>query len=81
MLARMELDFIAEMTWPGDVVIGTRIKALGRSSIHFSQGIFKDAKLCARAHSISVMTRHDTRRSTPLTEKARERLSRMLPAG
>lgn len=81
-LARVEMDFVAEMTWPGKAEIATGIIQLGRSSIQFVQGIFKDGQLCARARSVSVMTDNSTRRSTPLPDASRAVLERLLlPAG
>jgi len=41
-LARIEIDFLKELRWPGTVEIGTGIAEIGRSSYVFSQAIFND---------------------------------------
>ncbi|MEH0072540.1 thioesterase family protein [Pannonibacter sp. Pt2-lr] len=47
-IARLELDFLAEVTWPGTVVTGTRVKAVGRSSITLEQAVFQNGACVAR---------------------------------
>jgi acyl-CoA thioester hydrolase len=65
-LARLQLDFLAEMHWPGTVEIGTRIEHIGRSSIVFVQGLFLRGRCVARANSIVVLIDAGSRRVTPL---------------
>ncbi len=67
-IARLAIDFIAELTWPGSVEIRTRIAALGRSSIRLDQALFQNGRLVARGESIVVLTSLETRRSHPLSE-------------
>lgn len=69
-IARLELDFRAEMTWPGDIVVGTRVASLGRSSIVLEQGIFQDDTCVATATTVIVAFDDTTRRSRPLPESA-----------
>jgi acyl-CoA thioester hydrolase len=69
-IARLELDFRAEMTWPGDIVVGTRVASLGRSSIVLEQGIFQADTCVATATTVIVAFDDSTRRSRPLPESA-----------
>ncbi|MXP22376.1 acyl-CoA thioesterase [Gordonia sp. HNM0687] len=69
-IARLELDFRAEMTWPGDIVVGTRVASLGRSSIVLEQGIFQGDTCVATAKTVIVAFDESTRRSRPLPESA-----------
>lgn len=40
-LARITIDFIKELGYPGSVDIGTRVRRLGTKSMTFSNGVFK----------------------------------------
>ncbi|WP_417683797.1 acyl-CoA thioesterase [Roseibium sp.] len=74
-IARLELDYLAELTWPGSVEIGTRIAELGRSSVKIVQEIFQDGVAKAQAHSVLVQVNLTTRRSQALSERALNRLT------
>jgi acyl-CoA thioester hydrolase len=65
-IARLRLDFLAEMHWPGTVEIGTRVERIGRSSVVLVQGLFLRGRCVARAKSIVVLIDDATRRATPL---------------
>ena len=65
-IARLQLDFLAEMRWPGNVEIGTRVEHIGRSSVVLLQGLFLRGRCVARAKSIVVLIDVATRRATPL---------------
>lgn len=67
-IARLQLDFLGEMHWPGTVEIGTRVEHIGRSSIVLMQGLFLRGRCMARAKSIVVLIDAATRRATPLTD-------------
>ena len=75
-LARMALDFLAEITWPGTVSIGTRVTSIGRSSIKFEQALFQDDRCAATAESITVLVDNDTHRSTPIADALRTHFQR-----
>jgi acyl-CoA thioester hydrolase len=65
-VARLLIDFRAELFWPGSVEIGTGVLKVGRSSFTLAQGIFNDGRLVATAEAAIVMVDKETRRSTPL---------------
>jgi acyl-CoA thioester hydrolase len=67
-IARLQLDFLAEMHWPGTVEIGTRVEHIGRSSIVLLQSLFLRDRCVARAKSIVVLIDATTRRATPLPD-------------
>ncbi|WP_420415492.1 acyl-CoA thioesterase [Roseibium sp.] len=77
-IARLELDFLAEVNWPGDVEIGTAVKEVGRSSFKLIQKIFQDGKPVANAVTVIVQMNNETRKSHPLTDKAKSRLSELM---
>ncbi len=65
-IARLQIDFRAELFWPGRVKIGTGVVRMGRSSFTLAQGMFNDGRLVATAEAAIVMVDQQTRRSTPL---------------
>jgi acyl-CoA thioester hydrolase len=74
-LARLEVDFRAEMRWPGEVEIGSRVAAIGRSSIRLEQALFQNGRCTASAVSVIVLMDDETRRSRPLSETLRQKLA------
>jgi len=80
-LARIEIDLVAEVNWPGTVEIGTAVTRVGRSSVGLSQALFQNGALVARAVSVIVLTDTSTRRSTPLSAEAVARLEALTGAG
>src|SRR3978361_1949287 len=56
-IARLEIDYLAQLTWPGMVEIGTRVEEIGRTSITFKQGIFQNGICAAEAKSILVQVK------------------------
>lgn len=69
-LVRLAIDYRGEIHWPGEVVIGTRIQAIGGASLTFSQGIFQNGTCCASAETVVVLfdlsARHAVRFPDPL---------------
>jgi acyl-CoA thioester hydrolase len=81
-LARIEIDFLQELRWPGTVEIGTAVAAIGRSSYTFAQAMFSNGTCVAMGRSTLVLIDAATRRSRPLPRETIERLERFkLPAG
>jgi acyl-CoA thioester hydrolase len=77
-LARIAIDYKAELLWPGRVEIGTGVKSIGNSSVTFLQALFQDGKLAATAQSVVVQVDMVTRKSAPLPAEARARLTGMM---
>lgn len=75
-IARLALDFRAEMRWPNEVAIGTMVTRLGQSSLTFGQGLFVDGNCVAVAETVIVLMDERTRKSRPLPELTREELSK-----
>lgn len=74
-IAKLELDFLSEINWPGTVDIGTRVLKVGRSSFTLEQGVFQNGKPAARAKTVIVQMNETTRRSHPLTEQTAQKLA------
>lgn len=71
-IARLELDFIAELTWPGEVTIATRVERIGGSSVTLLQALFQDNRCAASAKTIIVHFDPSSRRSAPWHDEAQE---------
>ncbi|MBN9267854.1 MAG: acyl-CoA thioesterase [Hyphomicrobium sp.] len=65
-IARLEIDFLGEMHWPGEVMIGSRCDHVGRSSLLMTQALFVDGRCAANARSTVVLMDRATRRAAPL---------------
>ena len=76
-IAKLTIEFRAEMTWPGEVVIGTRVGKIGKSSVVLEQVLFQADRLTATAESIIVMIDDTTHRSKALSESAIARLKKL----
>jgi acyl-CoA thioester hydrolase len=76
-LARLDINFLKELHWPGEVEIGTGIAEIGRSSFTFLQAIFHAGACAATARATMVMIDGATRKSRPLPEAALARLGTM----
>jgi acyl-CoA thioester hydrolase len=68
-IAKLSLDFLKEMNFPGTVEVGTRVNQIGKSSFTCGQALFKNGECCSTAESVIVLTDDSTRRSAPLPEK------------
>ncbi|MBX3516690.1 MAG: acyl-CoA thioesterase [Rhodospirillales bacterium] len=79
-IARLVLDFLAEMKWPGRIDIGTRITAVGRSSTTLNQALFQDGNCVATATTVIVNV-NGTGRGQPFSQRALETLKLYRPAG
>ncbi len=77
-IARLLIDFKAELNWPGEVMIGTRVAGIGRSSVRIEQALFQNGKCAATAENVIVLMDEATRRSRPLPEDARAWLGKFI---
>jgi acyl-CoA thioester hydrolase len=65
-IARIEIDFLAELHWPGTVEIGTGVSRIGRSSFGLTQAVFDRGRPVAAIACVIVLMDGKTRRSMPL---------------
>jgi len=77
-IARLELDYVGEILWPGRVQIGTRLRSIGRSSARVEQALFQDERMVAWAESILVQVNDGSRKSQPFSAALVARLKSML---
>lgn len=70
-LVRITIDFLAEMSWPGDVTIGTAVTRIGTSSVGLRHAIFKDGICRSTAEGVVVCTNSTARKAQALPDYAR----------
>lgn len=66
-IAKLSIDFLGELNWPGNVSVGSTVCRVGNSSFDLFQGMFAKDKCVATCHSVIVVMDETTRRSSPLS--------------
>ena len=79
-LAHLVMDYRQEVLWPGQVQIGTRIQAMGRSSLTMAQAVFAQGVCCLTATSTIVLVDLASKRARPLPDATRALVERELAA-
>ena len=77
-LARVAIDFRAELHYPGTIDVGTCIKRVGSTSITLGTGMFKDGVPAATAESTNVFIDLATRKPCPVPDDIRTELDRQI---
>lgn len=72
-LARLTIDFVQEMHWPGMVDIGTGVISLGNTSMTLGNGIFLDGTCRGTGQATMVYIDRTVRKPTPIPEELRAR--------
>ena len=80
-MVRMEVDYMKELRWPGNIEVGTAVAEFGRSSFKAAQAIFHDGVCAAAGRATLVCMDLKTRKSTPIPDAAIERLSKFRIQG
>jgi acyl-CoA thioester hydrolase len=74
-LARVEIDFRAELRQGEEVEVRTRCGRVGTKSFDLEHELHADGRLVAEARSVLVGYDYDTARSVPLSDELRRKLS------
>ena len=81
-IARLTIEFRAELHYPGRVRCGTWLDAIGRSSVGFAQALLAgDGRIAGLSHAVTVLMDGPTRRPRPLGEATRAAVEAMLRPG
>lgn len=80
-IVRLVLDFKAEIRWPGEVRVGTRIASAGRSSMTLQQEIFQADRSAATAESVIVQVDAASGKSRPFSATMAARIAALIDAG
>ncbi len=76
--ARLEIDYLAELHWPGSVDIGTCVLTLGRSSFAIGNGVFNAERCVATSRSVLVLIDRATRKPAALPQDYRAALQALI---
>lgn len=68
-LARLDINFRAELHWPGTIDLGLGVLRLGRTSVTFSQVVYSQGRLIASAQATTVMVDSVSRKPTALPDE------------
>ena len=79
-LARLAIDFLGEMHWPGNVEIGTAIRRVGNSSLGLDQALFVNGVCVATAENTLVLIDKTIRKPLPFTPEHAARIRAAAPA-
>lgn len=74
-IANLQIDFIREIMWPGQVDIGTGIVKVGKSSITIRQSLFQNEVCVANSTSVIVQVDNQNGKSLQLSKEAHDALS------
>jgi acyl-CoA thioester hydrolase len=73
-VARLSMDFLAEVHWPARIDIGTGIVAVGRASFTVGQGLFDGERCVGSAESVVVAIDPELRTPCAIPDWLRQRL-------
>ncbi len=73
-LARMEIDFRAELRLGEELVVRTRCARIGTKSFELEHELAADGRVVAEARSVLVSYSYERGESIPVPEELRERL-------
>jgi acyl-CoA thioester hydrolase len=78
LLARVEIDFRGELNWPGEVLVGSRVAQVGRTSLTFDQAIFQHGECRVVSRSAIVQVDARLKASAELTAAARAHFAALV---
>lgn len=77
-IARLEVDYRAEVHWPGIVQIGTAVKSIGNSSMVLQQALYYQGTCVVTAQSVMVQVDKHAHRPAPISAETRAVLHRFM---
>ena len=77
-IARLVIDFRAELHYPGRVNTATWVSRIGRSSMGLKQAIVSEAGIAAESEAVCVLMDGANRRPTPFPDAMRRIADEML---
>jgi acyl-CoA thioester hydrolase len=80
-MVRLDVNFRAELHWPGKIELGLGVAKIGRTSVSFDQVVFSEGKCVASARAVNVLVDQVTRKPVPLTSEIKANFQRWLRRG
>lgn len=79
-VARILIDYLGELHWPGEVEVGTRIERVGKSSLTLTTAVFSGDICVANGLCVLVLIDSETRKPRPFPAALAQRLQHAAPA-
>jgi len=73
-LARVELDFLAQAYWGNDIIVKTYVSKIGNSSCHITQEAWQDETQVAQGVAVMIYFDYKANRSMKITDEIRQGL-------
>ncbi|WP_439640527.1 acyl-CoA thioesterase [Nevskia sp.] len=70
-VSQLVVNFIEELHWPAEVMVGTGVMQIGRTSYRVGQGLFANDRCFGTAESLLVQIDAESRRPTPISDELR----------
>lgn len=77
-VARLEINFLKQLHWPGMVDVCTGVERIGTSSVTYAQAVFHEGQCAAAGRTTMVFTDRAAGRSAPMPAEVVERLQGMM---
>ncbi len=74
-IARMTVEYLRELHFPGEVEIGTRVLRIGRSSVTIGQGLFSNGNCTATGTAVCVRIERASGRAIAIDAALRARIA------
>jgi len=75
-IANLNIDFRAEIFYPGTVEVGSAIDGFGNSSLKLRQAIFQGDRCCSTSVSTVVLIDSKTKKGTPIDAELKRRIEK-----
>ncbi len=75
-MARIEIDYRAELHWPADIDVGSRLLRIGNSSFSIGNGVFHGDLCAATSVTTLVVIDRSTRKPVPIPAAVRVQLEK-----
>ena len=77
-IVRLELDFMGELNWPGEVTVESAVHRLGTKSIQVRQRLISNGTIAAKSHTVLAVMDMNTRKAVPLRDDWRATLDQWV---
>ena len=77
-IVRLELDFMGELNWPGEVTVESAVHRLGTKSIQVRQRLISNGIIAAKSHTVLAVMDMNTRKAVPLRDDWRATLDQWV---
>lgn len=81
MLVNVNINFLGEVHFPGEIKIGSAVTKIGNSSLHIGQGIFVGDRCVATVDNVMVRVDTTSKRPSIISPELRDLFHKLAPLG